>query len=81
MPGQEEYKKILSDLIKKQMVILGPNIALDTARKVAGLTIADDGEVLQLAGDGQMVLKALGNAYVDLSGPVAKLTLPFASKK
>jgi hypothetical protein len=33
MSDHEEYKKMLSDLIQKQMVVLGPNIALDKARK------------------------------------------------
>ena len=51
------YKKMLSDLIKKQMIMLGPNIALDKARKVPNLKIGDDGAVLEMAGDPRVVLK------------------------
>ena len=75
MPEQDEYKKMLTDLIQKQMVVLGPNIALDKARKVAGLKIGDDGTVQEVAGDIQMVLKGVANEYMSLSGQIAQMTL------
>lgn len=75
MSEQPEYKKMLTDLIQKQMVVLGPNIALDKARKVAGLKIADDGTVLEVSGDEQMVLKGVANEYMALSGQIAQMTL------
>ena len=75
MPDQDEYKKMLTDLIQKQMVVLGPNIALDKARKVAGLKISVDGSVLEVSGDPQMVLKGVANEYMALSGQIAQMTL------
>jgi len=75
MPDQDEYKRMLSDLIQKQMVVLGPNIALDKARKIQGLKIADDGIVLEVTGDPQMVLKGVANEYMALSGQIAQMTL------
>ena len=75
MSDQEEYGKMLTDLIQKQMVVLGPNIALDKARKVAGLKISDDGAVLEIAGDPQMVLKGVANEYMALSGQIVQMTL------
>lgn len=75
MPDQAEYKKMLTDLIQKQMVVLGPNIALDKARKVAGLKISDDGSVVEVSGDLQMVLKGVANEYMNLSGQIAQMTL------
>lgn len=69
------YKKMLSDLIKKQMVMLGPNIALDKARKVPGLTVSDDGEVTNISGDPKLVLKGVANEYMTLSGQIAQMTL------
>lgn len=71
----ENYKKMLSDLIKKQMVMLGPNIALDKARKVPGLKLDDSGEVLEMDGDPRMVLKGVANEYMTLSGQIAQMTL------
>jgi hypothetical protein len=75
MPDQQEYQKMLTDLIQKQMVVLGPNIALDKARKVPGLKISDDGSVLGVDGDPQMVLKGVANEYMALSGQIAQMTL------
>lgn len=75
MPEQDEYKKMLTDLIQKQMVVLGPNIALDKARKVPKLKVADDGTVLDMDGDPQMVLKGVANEFMTLSGQIAQMTL------
>lgn len=75
MPEDSEYKKMLTDLIQKQMVVLGPNIALDKARKVPGVKVSDDGSVLDMDGDPQMVLKGVANEYMNLSGQIAQMTL------
>ena len=71
----EDYKKMLTDLIQKQMVVLGPNIALDKARKVPGIKISDDGNVLDMDGNPPMVLKGVANEYMTLSGQIAQMTL------
>ncbi len=73
--AEEQYKQMLTDLIKKQMVVLGPNIALDKARKVAGLKVSDEGNVLVVEGDPQLVLKGVANEYMQLSGQIAQMTL------
>ncbi len=75
MADHEEYKKMLTDLIQKQMVVLGPNIALDKAKKITGLKVSDDGTVLDMDGDPQMVLKGVANEYMTLSGQIAQMTL------
>lgn len=75
MPDREQYKQMLTDLIQKQMVVLGPNIALDKARKVAGLKMGEDGTVIAITGDPQMILKGVANEYMQLSGQIAQMTL------
>lgn len=75
MPDHEQYKQMLTDLIQKQMVVLGPNIALDKARKVPGLKISDDGSVMDIEGEPQMILKGVANEYMQLSGQIAQMTL------
>ncbi len=77
----EDYKQILTELVQKQMVVLGPNIALDKARQVAGLSLSDQGAVLAITGEPKMVLKALAEEYILLSGPVAKMTLASLMEK
>jgi len=75
MSDSEQYKQMLTDLIQKQMVVLGPNIALDKARKVPGLKVADDGLVMEIVGDPQIILKGVANEYMQLSGQIAQMTL------
>lgn len=75
MPDNEEYAKMLTDLVQKQMVVLGPKIALDKARKIAGLSVSDDGKVISVSGDPRMILKGVANEYMALSGQITKMTL------
>lgn len=71
----EQYKNIMTDLIKKQVVILGPSVALGTAKKVAGLIISEDGTATGISADPHTVLSALAQGYMSLSGQIAQNTL------
>jgi len=71
----EDYKQMLTDLIQKQMIVLGPNIALDKARKVQGVQIGDGGEVIKFDADPHLILKGVANEYMMLSGQIAQMTL------
>ena len=75
MPNTEEYLSLLSDLVKKQMVMLGPGVAIDKARKVASLTVAEDGQVSAISGDPHAALDQLAKEYMNLSGQIAQATL------
>lgn len=70
-----EYKNMLTDLVKKQMVMLGPSVALGTARKVPGVIVGDDGTIVNITGDPGTVLQEVANAYMNLSGQIAQMTL------
>lgn len=72
MPSKEEYKKIFGEIIQKQAVILGPQIAVLKARNVPGLTVSDDGTVTDISGNEQMLLHQLIDQYVALSGEIVK---------
>lgn len=75
MASQEDYISLLTDLIKKQMVMLGPGVAVTNARKVTSLTISDDGEVRSIAEEPQIALNELANVFMHLSGQIAQTTL------
>lgn len=75
MADVEIYKSMLSDLIKKQMIMLGPNVALGTARKVSGITVSEDGTVTDITGEPQIVMEGVANAFMSLSGQIAQMTL------
>lgn len=70
-----QYQNVITDLIKKQMVMLGPNVALSRARKVVGLTVADDGTVTAITGNPREILSAVAKEYMALSGAIARMTL------
>lgn len=77
MPPQTEndYQKLLTEVIKKQIVILGPDITLAKARNVQGLTIADDGTVTQITGDPGQITQKLVEQFMELSGLIVKKTM------
>lgn len=72
---QEDYQALLTDLVKKQMVMLGPGVALSHARRVTALIVADDGQVTAVSGDPQAALSELVAVYMNLSGQIAQATL------
>jgi len=74
-PANTDYKKLLSEVIQKQMVILGPSITLAKARNVKGLTVADNGTVVNIEGQPQELIQGLIDQFVQLSGLIVKKTM------
>lgn len=71
----EDYKNLMTEIIQKQIVILGPDISVLKARNVPGLEVADDGKVTRLTGDLSAVLQKLIDEYIALSGQIVKNVL------
>ena len=59
--GKRDYKRLLTEVIKKQMIILGPEITLSKARDVKGLKVDNDGNVTDMTGPPEEVIKELIN--------------------
>lgn len=72
MDKTADYKSLITEIVKKQMDILGPEIAVGRARKVKELSVSDDGEVLSFSGDPHTVLQDLVDQYIALSGEIVK---------
>jgi hypothetical protein len=72
MQDSDKTKAILTALIQKQMLILGPNVALGRARRVQGLTVMDDGSVADMKGDADETSKALVNEFIALTGDITR---------
>lgn len=72
MSTNEDYKNLITEIIKKQMDILGPEIALSRANNVKGLKVDSSGEVTDVEGEPQTVLQSLIDAYIALSGQIVK---------
>lgn len=75
MDSKSQYKAVITDLIKKQMLMLGPNVTIGQARKVEGLQVGDDGTVVSIEGDPQVVLTNVAKQFMSLSGQIAQMTL------
>jgi hypothetical protein len=73
--NQTDYKQLLTQVIQKQMVILGPTVALGKARNVNGLTISDDGTVTSMTGQPQELIQGLIDQFVQLSGLIVRKTM------
>lgn len=73
--NDSDNKRIFSELIKKQMLILGPDITLAKVKNVSGITVDNNGEVQSITGDPQQLLQLLINQFVELSGMIVKKTM------
>ena len=74
-PTNTDYKQMLTEIIKKQIVILGPEIAVLKARSVSGLVVENDGRVSEVGENPQATLQKLVDQYVELSGQIVKNAL------
>ena len=72
MNDNEDYKKLITEIIRKQIDILGPEMAIRKARNVSGLEVSDSGEVNALSGDPQTTAQSLVDEYIALSGEIVK---------
>ncbi len=69
----DQYKQLLTDIIQKQAVILGPQIAILKARNVQGITVDETGSVTNIAATNpQEIIQKLVDEYVSLSGEIVK---------
>lgn len=75
MEEREQYLSLSSEIIAKQAVILGPDMAILKARNVPELVIDDQGKVTDIKGNPVEVLQKLIDEYVELSGEIVKNAL------
>lgn len=75
MEEKDQYAALISEIIKKQTVILGPEIAILKARSVQGLMVDNDGKVTGIGENPKETLQNLVDQYVELSGLIVKNAL------
>jgi hypothetical protein len=75
MSEKEQYTALINEIIQKQSVILGPQIAVLKARSVPELNVSDEGKVTDINDDPGIALKKLIDQYVELSGQIVKNAL------
>lgn len=72
---KEEYIQLFNEIIYRQTVVLGPDIAVIIAKKVEGLMFSEEGKVIDYNDDPQHLLQMLINGYVNLSGLIVRKTI------
>jgi hypothetical protein len=72
---KEQYISLINEIIQKQSIILGPQIAILKARAADGLRVGDDGKVTDITGDPSECLHKLIDHYVELSGQIVRNAL------
>lgn len=75
MNEKEQYSALITEIIKKQSLILGPEIAILKARSVPGLMVDNDGKVTGVGDNPKETLQSLVDQYVELSGLIVKNAL------
>lgn len=71
----QEHKQLITEVIQKEMVILGPDITLATVKQVDGLSVSEDGTVTDIQGNHQQILQHVIDEFVKLSGEIVKQTM------
>ena len=71
----QDYPKLLTEVLQKQIIILGPEITLLKARNVSGLTVADSGQVTAITGDPKETAIKLLEQFRELSPLLVKKTM------
>ena len=71
----QDFQKLLTEAIRKQMIILGPQITLVKAHNVPGMTVSDDGTVVSLSGNPSDVVTQFLEQFREISAPLLKKTM------
>ena len=72
MASKSEYKELIDEIIKKQIAVLGPDIAIWRARQIEGLKVDDKGKTIDISEPENEALQKLINTYIKLSGEIVR---------
>ena len=67
-----DYQKIIADLIKSHMEMMGPNVAMSIAQKISGLKITATGEILD-GSQNKETFEQLRDAYHHFAGSLSEM--------
>ncbi len=70
MSDHFDYKELYTNIIRRQISLLGPQLAIAKARGVSGLSVDETGAVVAYQGDPKKILNDLISAYVAIFGTI-----------
>jgi hypothetical protein len=62
-----KYKQFMSEFVRQQMIVIGPDLAISTANRTTGLEVNNKGAALEIIGDPALVLKTMLGEFSKLS--------------
>lgn len=68
-----DYQKIITDLIKSHMEMMGPNVAMSIAQKIPGLKTTATGEILDGSKCDKEIFEQLRDAYRYFAGSMSEM--------
>ena len=73
--NKKQYLSLLSEIIAKESVVFGPDIAILKARSIVGLVLDANGNVVDIKGYAADATQELVKKYLELSYLVAKTAI------
>src|SRR3972149_1439763 len=70
--NNDYFKNLIAEIVKKHAVLYGPQIAVSKASEIEGLEVSYEGEIKQVTGDSEYILRQLLAGYMDLSTHITK---------
>ena len=64
--NSDYFKNLIAEIIKKHAVLYGPQIAVSKANGIEGLEVSGEGEVKQVTGDSEYILRQLLAGYMEI---------------
>ncbi len=64
------YKELYTEIITRQVVILGSRLAITKAKSISSLVVSESGQVIDYQGDPQKILNDLISVYVSIFGTI-----------
>ena len=71
----KDYHTLLTELIRKQMLILGPIFPIMQARLIKNLKIAENGMVLETTTDPKLIIKEFITQFLNISETLVDLSI------
>jgi len=72
MEQNADYKKLLTELLKRQISILGVDFVSKKVSDITGLKVDTEGNVIDIQGDANQVFNQTADRFVNLSGSTVK---------
>ena len=69
----DDYNDLITAMIRKFMTLIKKETTIEIANRIDGLKVDEDGNILSLTRDGELVFAELYQRFKEIGGGVAKI--------